>query len=59
MQCQFCGGADGDGHLFWTCTHPPFVEVHENPEFHDLMRMDKSQCLGSYSGMVVCRFYLV
>ena len=22
---------------------PPLVEIRENPEFHDLMRMDKSQ----------------
>ena len=32
---------DGDGHLFWECTSPPLVEIRENPEFHDLMRMDK------------------
>ena len=23
------------------CTYPPLVEIRENPEFHDLMRMDK------------------
>ena len=23
------------------CTFPPLVEIRENPEFHDLMRMDK------------------
>ena len=39
---SFCGGADGDGHLFWECPYPPLVEIRENPEFHDLMRMDKS-----------------
>ena len=33
---------DGDGHLFWECTFPPLVEIRENPEFHDLMRMDKA-----------------
>ena len=33
---------DGDGHLFWECPYPPLVEIRENPEFHDLMRMDKS-----------------
>ena len=38
----FCGGADGDGHLFWECPYPLLVEIRENPEFHDLMRMDKS-----------------
>ena len=35
---------DGDGHLFWECTFPPLVEIRENPEFHDLMRMDKGHC---------------
>ena len=40
--CRFCGGADGDGHLFWECPYPPLVEIRENPEFHDLMRMDES-----------------
>ena len=40
--CRFCGGTDGDGHLFWECPYPPLVEIRENPEFHDLMRMDKS-----------------
>ena len=24
------------------CTFPPLVEIHENPEFHDLMEMDKA-----------------
>ena len=33
---------DHDGHLFWECTFPPLVEIRENPEFHDLMRMDKA-----------------
>ena len=28
--------------LFWECTFPPLVEIRENPEFHDLMRMDKA-----------------
>ena len=40
VPCQFCGAPDGDGHLFWECTFPPLVEIRENPEFHDLMRMD-------------------
>ena len=42
VPCRFCGGADGDGHLFWECPYPPLVEIRENPEFHDHMRMDKS-----------------
>ena len=36
------GGGDCDGHLFWDCTFPPLVEIRENPEFHELMEMDKS-----------------
>ena len=40
--CRFCGGDDNDGHLFCDCTFPPLVEIRENPEFHELMEMDKS-----------------
>ena len=40
--CRFCGSDDNDGHLFWDCTFPPLVEIRENPEFHELMEMDKS-----------------
>ena len=43
VPCRFCGGDDGDGHLFWDCTVlPPLVEIGENPEFLELMEMDKS-----------------
>ena len=42
VPCWFCGAPDHDGHLFWECTFPPLVEIRENPEFHDLMRMDKA-----------------
>ena len=42
VPCRFCGGADGDGHIFWDCTFPPLVEIREHPEFHGLMEMDKS-----------------
>ena len=42
LPCRFCGAPDNDGHLFWECTFPPLVEIRENPEFHDLMRMDKA-----------------
>ena len=42
VPCRFCGAPDNDGHLFWDCTFPPLVEIRENPEFHDLMREDKS-----------------
>ena len=48
VPCRFCGGSDGDGHLFWDCTHPPLVKILEHPEFHGLMVLDKSywsQCL--------------
>ena len=42
VPCRFCGGYDSDGHLFWDCTFPPLVEIRQNPEFHELMEMDKS-----------------
>ena len=42
VPCRFCGNLDGDGHLFWECTFPPLVEIRDNPEFHDLMKMDKA-----------------
>ena len=42
VPCRFCGAPDHDGHLFWECTFPPLVEIRENPEFHDLMIMDKA-----------------
>ena len=41
VPCRFCGAPDGDGHLFWECPFLPLVETRENPEFHDLMRLDK------------------
>ena len=28
--------------VFWECTFPPLVAIRENPEFHDLMRVDKT-----------------
>ena len=39
---RFCGAPDNDGHLFWDCPLPPLVEIRENPEFHDLMSLDKA-----------------
>ena len=42
VPCRFCGRDDHDGHLFWECTFPPLVEIRENPEFHELMEVDKS-----------------
>ena len=42
VPCRFCGSPDGEGHLFWECTFPPLVEIRENPEFHDLMREEKT-----------------
>ena len=46
VSCQFCGAPDGDGHLFWECTFPPLVEIRQNPEIHDLMRMEKGHWHG-------------
>ena len=28
--------------FFWDCPFPPLVEIRENPEFYDLMRLDKT-----------------
>ena len=42
VPCRFCGAPDNDGHFFWDCPFPPLVEIRENPEFHDLMRLDKA-----------------
>ena len=42
VPCRFCGALDGDGHLLLECTFPPLVEIRENPEFLDLIRMDKA-----------------
>ena len=41
VPCRFCGGIDGDGHLFWDCSFPPLVELRENPEFSPLVNMNK------------------
>ena len=38
VPCRFCGAPDNDGHLFWDCTFPPFVELRNQPEFLPLMR---------------------
>ena len=59
VPCRFCGGADGDGHLFWECTFPPLVESRERPEFHDLVRWISRLVLGVSCGMVGCLFFLV
>ena len=42
VPCRFCGAPDGDGHFLGECTFLPLVEIHENPELHDLMRMEKA-----------------
>ena len=43
VPCRFCGGPDGDGHLFWECPHLPFVHIRESAEFLDLLSMDRSK----------------
>ena len=43
VPCRFCGAPDNDAHLYWDCPFPPLVEIRENPEFHDLMRLDKTR----------------
>ena len=59
VHCRCCGGPDGDGHLFWESSFLPLVSIREDPEFHEVNTMDKSQwpwcilwhgCLPSLSG---------
>ena len=47
LPCRCCGAPDGDGHHSGRVTFPPLVEIRENPEFHDLMRMDKGHWPGA------------
>ena len=42
VPCRFCGGVDGDGHLFWDCPCPPFARFRGHTEFTSLMRCDRS-----------------
>ena len=42
VPCRFCGAPDNDGHLFWDCTFPPFVELRSQPEFLPLMSRDRT-----------------
>ena len=42
VPCRFCGGVDGDGHLFWECSAPSLVQIREHPEFAPLFRLNRS-----------------
>ena len=42
VPCRFCGGVDGDGHLFWGCAFSPLVHVGESPEFSSIVSLDKT-----------------
>ena len=42
VSCRFCGGPDGDGHLFWDCPFPPLVAVRGCPEFQGIVSLDKT-----------------
>ena len=42
VPCRFCGALDNDGHLFWDCTFPPFVDLRNQPEFLPLMSKDRT-----------------
>ena len=50
VPCRFCGGLDGEGHLFWECSHllppssPPPVALQESPGFHYLSTLIKLAC---------------
>ena len=43
VPCRFCGAPDIDGHLFWDCTFPPFVELRNRPEFLPLLSHDRTR----------------
>ena len=43
VPCRFCGAPDNDGHLFWDCTFPSFVELRNQPEFLPLMSKDRTR----------------
>ena len=43
VPCRFCGGPDGDGHLFWDCSCPPLVAVRDSPEFRGIVSMNKAE----------------
>ena len=55
VQCRFCGGRDGDGHLFLGLHFSPIHHVREIPEFMPLMVRHRSKwpccllCLASWS----------
>ena len=42
VPCRFCGGPDGDGHLFWECSYPPLVAFRDSPEFHWVVGLGKT-----------------
>ena len=39
---SFLWGPDGDGHLFWDCSHPSLVAIRESPEFREVVNIEKS-----------------
>ena len=41
MPCRFCGGEDGDGHLFWDCSFHPLVSLRDSPEISPLIFLNK------------------
>ena len=43
VPCRFCGGKDGDGHLFWDGTFLPILHVRDLPEFAHLLALDRSE----------------
>ena len=42
VPCRFCGGPDGDGHLFWECSYTLYLLSGESPEFHESVNLDKA-----------------
>ena len=42
VPCLFCGGPDGNGHLFWECSYPLLGAIPESLEIHDIVNLDKA-----------------
>ena len=43
VPCRFCGGRDGNGHLFWECTFPLFFKLANFPSFCPSWLGDRSK----------------
>ena len=54
VRCRFCGGEDGDGHLFWDCTFPPSSMFGDSPSSCPSWLGIEVSDPGAYVGMAGC-----